>query len=415
MTEPLFVCEMIWTAKWLVDWRTSLGATDRRRSNRLLWCIVLILTAAVFTRYDGWIMELIAWTAIGIVLLRRGMLGSRTYWVATLVAIAAPIVWFTYNQVVFGDWLDFARGPYSAAAIELKTSTPGSGPPHPGWHNPWVSLIFYVKVAEMDAAALAWGNFLLIVCTLGTAWGWVMARRKAFAWALILWLPIPFYAYSVSFGSVPIFLPVWWPHSWYNTRYGLEMLPAFAVGIGLAANFIFTAVREFKANWARPVAWALMAIVVVNAAVMIRQYPLVYVEGTKNAAARRPYEREIATALREQLARQPDAPVLMDTSVYPQVVALSGIPLRQTINESDREYFQAALDAPAQRAGMVLTLAGDRIEQAVQAHPQGLRQVGHFTAPGQPAVTLYVSDAPRAQALSGPVAAVVGSGKDRVR
>ena len=42
-------------------------------------------------------------------------------------------------------------------------------------------------------------------------------------------MPLPFYAYSIAYGSVPIFIPVWWPHSWYNTRYGMEMLPAFAL------------------------------------------------------------------------------------------------------------------------------------------------------------------------------------------
>ena len=63
------------------------------------------------------------------------------------------MVWFAYNAVVFGDWLDFARGPYSAAAIEIRTATPGSGPPHPGWHNPWVSLLFF-KLAALPLAVL---------------------------------------------------------------------------------------------------------------------------------------------------------------------------------------------------------------------------------------------------------------------
>ena len=52
---------------------------------------------------------------------------------------------------------------------------------------------------------------------------------------LLLWLPLPFYAYSVAYGSVPIFIPVWRPYSWYNTRYGMELLPAFALFRGLPA------------------------------------------------------------------------------------------------------------------------------------------------------------------------------------
>lgn len=409
MTEPLFVCEMVWTVLWLVEWRASMDAEDGRRSAQLLWCIAFILVAAVFTRYDGWIMALIAWSAMGVVLLRRGRL-SRGFWIASVIVVAAPIAWFVYNQVVFGDWLDFARGPYSAKAIELHTATPGSGPPHPGWHNLWVSLIFYVKACEMDAAA-RWGNLLLVISVLGTAWAWLVARRKAFSWSLLLWLPLPFYAYSVAYGSVPIFLPVWWPHSYYNTRYGLEMLPAFALGVGFAASFVLTGVREFKPGWSRAVVAVLFVFVGVNCGVMLR-HPLVYVEGTKNAMARRPYERELAAALRTQLAAHPDAVVLMDTSVYPQVVALSGIPLRQTINESDREYYQAALAAPAQHASIVMTLEGGAIEEAVKQHPAGLVEVGHFSARYQPSVTLYVSDTSRANSAFNAPAPVVASGKE---
>jgi hypothetical protein len=414
MTEPLFVCEMVWTVLWIVEWRASIEIADERRSSRLLWPIAITLAAEVFTRYDGWIMALLAWTAIGIVLLKRGKLRSAPFWIASVIVVVAPIVWMAYNSIVFGDWLDFARGPYSARAIELHTATPGSGPPHPGWHNPWVSLVFYVKTLEMDAAAAAWGNFLLVISILGTAWGWLIAHRKGIAWALLLWLPVPFYAYSVSYGSVPIFLPVWWPHSFYNTRYGLEMLPALALGIGFAASFVLTAIREFKPRWSRIAVAVLFAIIGINAGMMMRQRPLVYVEGTRNAIARRPYERMIAAALRAQLASRPDAIVLMDTSVYPHIVALSGIALRQTINESDKEYYQAALEAPAQHASIVLALAGDPIDQAVHAHPGGLIEVGRFSTPGQPSVTLYVSDTSRLNGSTASLHRVIASGKERL-
>lgn len=398
MTEPLFVCEMVFAVLWLVVWRATLDDPSRaRRNNAVLWRIALVLVAAVFTRYDGWIMALLAWVAIGTALLRRGRLRSRIFWLACAIVVAAPLVWFVYNATIFGDWLDFARGPYSAKAIELHTTAPGSGPPHPGWHNPWVSLLFYLKVSEMDAAALPWGNMLLALSALGTAWGWLTARRKAFAPLWLLWLPVPFYAWSVAWGSVPIFIPVWWPHSYYNTRYGLELLPALALGLGFACAFILAAVREFKSAWTRIAEFVLLALIALNAAAMLRQRPIVYVEGTKNAEARRPYEYVIAAALRQDLAARPGGIVLMDTSVYPQVVALSGIPLRQTINESDREYYHAALAAPAQHAALVLTLDSDAIDQAVREHPTGLRLLRRFTSPGQPAATLYVSDTPAQQ------------------
>jgi hypothetical protein len=400
MTEPLFVCETIWIAVWLVEWRTSLDG-DSQSSPRLLWLIAAALVAAIFTRYDGWVMALLAWGCIGLTLARRGGLRSRAFWMASALVVAAPVVWLIYNAAAFGDWLYFLRGPYSAKAIEVRTSVPGF-PPHPGWHNPWVALIFFMKAAEMDAAAAAWGNSLLALSLFGTACAWLTARRRSFAWSLLLWLPVPFYAYPVAYGSVPIFLPVWWPHSWYNTRYGMELLPALALGLGFAAQFAIAAVREFKtgemqARWVRYTVGAMFVLVALNAVQMVRERPLTYVEGTKNIEARRPLEEQIPPVLRTLLAQRPGGVILMNTSVYPEIVALTGIPLRQTVNESDKEFYSAALDSPAAHAAIVLAFDGDEIDRAVKAHPAGLTALRRFTAPGQPAGTIYVSDTPPAQ------------------
>ncbi len=390
MTEPLFVCEMVWIAELLVEWRLCVD-DDPRRATRLQSWIAALLIAAVFTRYDGWIIAFLAWVGIGIGLLRRRRMNSPAFWIASIAVAAAPAAWFIYNAAAFGDWLYFARGPYSAKAIELRTATHGAGPPHPGWHSPWVSLLFFTKVSEMDAAA-TWGNVLLATSMLGTLWGWLVRRRHAFAWSLLLWIPMPFYAYSVAYGSVPIFIPPWWPHSWYNTRYGMEMLAAFALGVGFAAQFALLAMREFKPQWTRYATAALLAVVTLNAWALVRQGPLTYVEGTKNEHARRLYDENIPPALRALLAQYPHATILMDTSVYPELVSRAGIPFRETINESDLWIWENALRDPAAHAQIVLAFDGDAIDRAVKAHPQGLSAVRRFIDPGQPSGTLYVVD-----------------------
>ncbi len=396
MTEPLFLCEMIWVSVSLVEWRRSLDNTTApsgsRRSARLLFAIAIALAAAVFTRYDGWIMALLAWVAVGIVLLRRGRLRSPTFWMASAIVVGAPAIWLSYNALIFGDWLDFMRGPYSAAAIEARTALPGHGPPHPGWHNMWVSLEFFLKAAEMDAAPEQWGNRLLVLSALGTASAWLTQRRHAFTWSLLLWLPLPFYAYSVAYGSVPIFLPVWWPHSYYNTRYGMEMLPAFALGLAFVANFFFVAVKEFAPKLSLPAAVVLFSLMAGNAWLVLRDRPLVYVEGTKNIESRRMYDREIPPLLRTLRAEAPGAEVLLNSSVHPELLAFAGIPLRDTINETDQGVYQAALAAPAAHARIVMALDGDDIDRAVKAHPHALRPVLRVAPPHEPAATIYVSD-----------------------
>ena len=92
--------------------------------------------------------------------------------------------------------------------------------------------------------------------------------------------------------------------------------------------------------------------------------------------------------MRALLAERPQSVVLMDTSVFPEIVALTGIPLRQTINESDLEIYRAALAAPATNAGLVLAFDGDEIDRAVKAHPEGLTPVRQFATPGEPAGTI---------------------------
>ncbi|HVZ84033.1 MAG TPA: hypothetical protein VG893_10205 [Terracidiphilus sp.] len=394
MTEPLFLCELIWTIAWLVEWRASLDTAHGagyKRTARLTVLLALVLVAAVFTRYDGWVLTFLAWTAMGIVLLRRGQLRNTVFWLASIAIVAAPIAWLVYNRAVFGDWLDFVRGPYSALAIELRTTHAGAGPPHPGWHNMGVSLIFFMRCAELDTTAAHWGNAMLVLGAIGSLAGWLALRRRAFSWALLLWLPAPFYAYSVAYSSVPIFIPFWWPHSWYNTRYGMELLPAFAVGLGLCAQAVLFAVEQFKAKWVRSASMLLVLLAIWNNWKVTAEKPLTYIEGIKNIEARRPLEQQIPPVLRALLATRPGGQVLMKASVYPNLIAFTGIPLRQTLNEDDGPLWNAALTDPARHAAIVVAFDGDDVAAAVAAHPQGLTAVGRYAAPGQPTATIYVS------------------------
>jgi hypothetical protein len=466
MTEPLFLCETIWIVVWMVEWRAALsdeveaasyrvpshlaphssaqgsnslrlwrplriplrifeaGARPRGAwlqnpelrskpgkndfstpSGRLQVCVAAGLIAAIFTRYDGWIIALIAWTGIGFALLRYGRLRARSFWLATIAVAAAPILWFVYNSVCFGDWLYFARGPFSAKAIELRTAAPGAWPLHPGWHNPWVALLFYLKVSELDSVlapiwSSLWGNLVLALAAFGSVAAWfaenAVSHRRALAWVLLLWLPVPFYAWSVAYGSVPIFFPPWWPFTLYNTRYGIELLPALALGLGFAGRFVADALERWRgpriAQLLPDIVFALLFVLVgINAVSLVRQEPIVYAESTTNLDARLPYDDAIPPLLQDLLSTIPRGTVLMNTSNYPEIVAFTGIPLRQTINEGDLALWRAALEAPASHAAIVVAFDGDEVDLAVKTHPEGLIVEGRFTAENQPSATVYSS------------------------
>jgi len=412
MTEPLFLCELIWSVLLVVEWHSELDREDGR-PNRLMWATIAALAAGVYTRYDGWILAFLAWLAMAVCMAGRGRLFRTNFVLASVVLLMVPAGWMVYNAVVFGDWLDFMRGPYSARAIELHTST-SAVDPHPGWHNPWVSLTYFARCSELDVAARGWGEPVFFAAIIGTGWAWLKQRKQStsenvavtaldyggtssgWSWTMLLWLPLPFYAYSVSYGSVPIFLPVWKPFSWYNTRYGMEMLPAFAFFSAFAVDAGLTYAQGVKKNSRTILVAVLFFLLAVNVVLMLREQPLTYVEAEKNTAARGYYNTVLSAALRQLHAADPQAVVLMNTSTFPSVVPKAGLTYRQTINESDKEFYWAALGAPAANASIVLAFAGDDIDKAVQAHPEHLRVFQRFHSPSkgwdQLDATLYVTD-----------------------
>jgi 4-amino-4-deoxy-L-arabinose transferase-like glycosyltransferase len=388
MTEPLFLAEIIWSALLIAEHGRALKAGEQRRASRLLVAAGLVLVCAVYTRYDGWIYAAIAWMVVawGVRRHLRERVGG-SFVLVTMLLLAAPLTWLAYNAKQFGDPLDFMRGPYSAKAIDARTTAPGA-PHYPGWHSIRVASLYFLKTAEMGAVPLRWGNLLLWLSAAGTAiavWRW---RGQGIATALLLWIPLPFYAYSIAYGSVPIFIPPWWPHSWYNVRYGMEMLPVFAIFL---AFLVYECAELAERRWSRSEGWIILAVaalIVVNSVVLMRARPLVLQEAVANSRTRIPYEVALANAL-AVLPQQ--GMILMYTSEHPGALQRAGIPLKRTINEGDYYQWPGALERPAQSAAVVVTTDGDAVARAVAAHPEGLTLVDVVCSTGQPCARIYLS------------------------
>jgi hypothetical protein len=307
----------------------------------------------------------------------------------TLLVVAGPVSWLAYNQHFFHDPLDFIRGPYSASAIEKKTAAPGLEHYH-GWHNPFWALVYYTRTAQVDAAFWETG-FLVMIAAIG---GLMIAIRRRLALpAILLWIPLPFYVYSVAYGSVPMFIPQLWPHSYYNSRYGTEMLPALALFALLAVQWLegrWSESQPFAKRLMQPVALLLIAL---NTLGMMYLTPLVLKEALNNSTTRIGFESALA---RQLLTLPKGSTILMYNSDHVGALQDAGIPLRQTVNEGDYDSFHAALGAPAEHAAYVVAIAGDPVSAAVAAHPEGLTELTILCTTGQPCARIYRSDRPAA-------------------
>ena len=388
MTEPLFLAELVWATLLTMECVDAVRGSRRGEVAKRLLALGLVIVAAVYTRYDGWILGAAVWCVVTWCLAREREMWRRVrlpFVVFTLLAVAAPLGWLAYNQHFFHDPLDFMRGPYSAPAIEKKTSPPGSRH-YRGWHNPGWALLFYTRTAQVDVAAWETG-FGVMLAAVG---GLVLAlRRKRSLASLLLWMPLPFYVYSVAYGSIPIFIPQLWPHSYYNARYGMEMLPALALFMVLAASWV-----EARLAGSRPMAPRLMApvafaLVAVNTVWMMYRVPLVLKEGIVNSTTRMALEQAVADQLR---LMPPGSPILMYNSDHVGALQDAGIPLKQTLNEGDYDSWMAALRDPAKQAAYVVAIAGDPVSKAVKEHPEGLTELTVLCTTGQPCARVYRSD-----------------------
>ncbi len=388
MTEPLFLALLIWTTLLTVECISAINSGRHGLVARWLILIAIFILAAVYTRYDGWILGAVVWCVLTITLARRPEVFrgvASSFVLFTLLVVVGPISWLAYNQHFFHDPLDFIRGPYSASAIEKKTASAGLEHYH-GWHDPLLALAYYTRTAQVDAAFWETG-FLVMAAAIG---GLILAiRRRLALGTILLWIPLPFYIYSVAYGSVPIFIPQLWPHSYYNSRYGMEMLPALAVFAFLGAQWL-----EHGLSQSQPLAKKLMQpifllLIALNTIGMMYRTPLVLKEAMNNSVTRVGFE----TALGRQLLALPKgATILMYNSDHVGALQYAGIPLRQTVNEGDYDSFNAALAKPAEHAAYVVGIAGDPVSEAVAAHPEGLTELTILCTSGQPCARIYQSD-----------------------
>jgi hypothetical protein len=395
MTEPLFLALLVWIVLLLLEFREAVREGNARIATNRLMLLGVLHLAAVMTRYDGWILAAAVWCVAAWQLwgakhfARQIMPGFVTF---TILTVLGPIAWFDYNHVYGHDWLDFMRGPYSAREIDRKTSPPGAHK-YWGWHNPAWSLMLYARTAQVDAAAWECG-WLVAAGALYGAWRtWYGKLDRA---VLLLWLPLPFYVYSISYGSVPIFIPQLYPHSYYNSRYGMEMLPCLAIFsvMALAAAVEHFSAKAAQADSARKLAARIGAPVtillcVVNLIAMLHTTPLVLKEAQINSRGRLAIEEPLS----QQLATFPaGARILMENSGHVGALQKAGIPLKQTIGPGDWYAWHAGMQTPAEAAQYVVAVAGDEVSKAVAAHPEGLTELSIVCSSGQNCVRIYQSN-----------------------
>jgi len=390
MTEPVYLAFFIWAVVFFAAAIRSCARGEEKKANSELVRSGFCLIGACFTRYDGWLLAAVMWVLVvafawfgGFTALRPA---AKKF---LLLAAAAPVLWLGYNAAVYRNPLEFANGPYSAKAIEQKTAVPGM-PAHPGAGDLRISFKYYLKSAELNMAPGPLQMFWVAVLIFGTA-VLVLFQRKLWP-VLLLWIPVPFYMLSIAYSGVPIFLPVWWPHSYYNVRYGIELLPAFALLTALAAHSLinFAALSRTRAI----ISALFLALVAASYARVWRSGPVSLEEAVVNSHTRSFLERQLASLLHTLPS---NSTVLMYLGDHVGAFQQAGIPLSQTINEGNHRpwkrpsdpngLWERALSHPAVYTDFVIAFDHDAVAAAV--NKEELKAITILRVTGQPEATIY--------------------------
>jgi hypothetical protein len=320
------------------------------------------------TRYEGWFLIPFV-TVYFLWVAKRRRFGIAAIFVA--VAALGPAYWLAHNWWLTGDALAFYRGPYSARAIQGLVPYPGRD----NWRLAW--LYFRTAVALSVGPGLLWAGLAGIAASLA----------KRIVWPLLLLaLPGAFYIWSIHSGVTPIFLPALPPNSYYNTRYGLAVLPLLALASASLVSLV-----------PRPARGAAALLVIAAGTVFWAMRPspeswITWKESAVNSEGRRRWVHEAAEFLGPRYVR--GSGILTSFGDLTAIFREMGIPLRETFTGDNGVPWLATVTRPDLFLWQewAVVMGGDAAQSAVnRAGRYGIhyRLEKTIVAPRSPVIEIY--------------------------
>ncbi len=361
MTEVVFLAGLSIMLLALLRFRAT-------REPRFVWIGVAASWSMSLTRYDGWF--LIPFVAIGFALF-----ANHRRWLVLigfgLIASLAPLYWFAHNWWETGNALDFYNGPYSPRAIQ-------GAKPYPGEHDWALAFLYYGKACQLCAG---WPLVLLgavgVVCA---------AIKKVLTPLLFLLLTPIFYVWSIhSSGATPIHVPQLWPFTYYNTRYGIAVVPLAAFAAGAIVLALSAKLRRYA-----------LVLPLLSAAVwIVRPSPqnwICWKESQVNSFSRRAWTSASVDFLRARYDAGQGILTATPSGDLAAIFCSARIHLAETLHQGNGPAWVAATSRPDlfHPALWALAQQGDYVAIAINRSVNLPYQIVHqVQVPGAPAVEIY--------------------------
>ena len=374
MTEPLAIL-------WAV---LVVYALFRYQMSGLARWLVFAGIAALFgtlTRYSGW--YLLPFAALFVFLARKDVwrVRLRRAVLFSVIAGAGPALWMLHDAIIAGNPIEFYNGPDSAQAIYAhQVATTAFRYPTDG--SILISARYYVEDLRIIL-----GPWLLVLAALGLVL-WVLERRyrKRRTACLLLLVLLPFYVQAMAGAAVPLYVPTYSPHSYYNLRYGIEMLP----GIALLSSFVIspTVSRGLRSA----ILAACLAVLGMQSVWMMaggaRKLPMV-TEGILNSPCKTQPDQTLIAFFRSHYDGKR---ILMQSGEWPCVAPALDIHFANILSGNNLSYWQKLPDGAEKLVEWIVSGENDPVDILMRAYPGAFKDfapVYHSDFPQQQSITIY--------------------------
>lgn len=334
MTELLLLATMTLGVYELIIWHKNDQLVHLVRSS--FWIMLSTLV-----RYDGWF--LFFWAAM--LVFFKGFKGGKFkmgeglfIFFCTLGGLGI-ILWLLWNGVIFGDPLYFAFGPFSAHAQQTQLDVAGVLQTK---HNLPLSILMYWYAMAYNSVL-----FTVVLGVLGAVALFydknIKTPVKIAATALLA--PFVFNIIALYLGHSVLFIQGISGNTWFNVRYGVMMMPSFAVFAGYL-------VHKFK-----PLRFVFVGLFVFVTIFHIGNKDAVTIDDGRVGSSQKNVS-EVSTWLRENTADEPGF-ILISAASHDAIIFSSKLPMKKYIHEGTGEYWESATVAPDRWAKWIVMRTND--------------------------------------------------------
>jgi hypothetical protein len=337
MTEPLLLATMTAGCYYLICW--SEDSTILNLVKASFWIMLSTLV-----RYDGWFLLMFAAAIVGITTwIKRGYKVAEGLSVLFLTMGALGIVlWFGWNAAIFKDPLYFALGPFSAHAQQQVMLEAGNLPTK---GNILLSIQIYLYSVIYNCIFIV--AFLGIIGTLVLWFDKKINWEKRFA-TVSLMAPLAFNIVALFLGFSVLFIQGISGNTWFNVRYGIMVMPSFAVFIGYLVN-------KFK-----NIRWVIIGLYVFVMFFAFANNDAVTIDDARVGSSQKNVS-EVAGFLNKAAKDKPGF-ILISAASHDAIIFSSYLPMKRFIHEGTGAYWESATTNPDRWARWIVMRTYDKAD-----------------------------------------------------